>query len=117
MAVPICSKEYCISDHVGERVWRDPDSGIYHVYLHARIPRVECPEHGKLQVSLPWADRHSRFFMRFETFALEVMKNMNIMNSAKVLLLWRLSSVRNLKSVSDADIVIYAIFRIICPTP
>ena len=55
--------------------------------------------------------------MIFETFALEIMKNMDIMNSATVLLLWQLSSVRNLKSVSDADIVIYAIFRIICPTP
>jgi transposase len=114
---PICSREYCISDHVGERVWRDPDSGIYHVYLHARIPRVECPEHGKIQVSLPWADRHSRFFMIFETFALEIMKNMDIMNSATVLLLWRSSSVRNLKAVSNADTVIYAISRIICPTP
>ena len=35
---PVCSKEYCISDHVKEGILRDLDSGIYQVYIHARIP-------------------------------------------------------------------------------
>ncbi|EQD30077.1 transposase IS204/IS1001/IS1096/IS1165 family protein, partial [mine drainage metagenome] len=69
---PTCHREYCISDHVKERVWRDLDSGIYQVYLHARIPRVECPEHGKVQ---------SRFSMRFESLALQLMGDMDIKNS------------------------------------
>ncbi|GFP37280.1 hypothetical protein HKBW3S44_00960, partial [Candidatus Hakubella thermalkaliphila] len=25
-------------------------------YLHARIPRVDCSEHGVLQVKVPWAE-------------------------------------------------------------
>lgn len=82
---PECHREYCISDHVRERVWRDLDSGIYHVYLHARIPRIECMEHGKLQVSLPWSDRHSRFSMRFENLAMEMMKGMDILNASVIL--------------------------------
>ncbi|MEM0157704.1 MAG: transposase [Thermoplasmataceae archaeon] len=79
----MCSRELCISVHGRERVWRDLDSGVYHVYLHARIPRVECPDHGRIQASLPWAERHSRFSIRFEIFALEMMNNMDIVNSAK----------------------------------
>ena len=82
---PECMKEYCISDHVRERVWRDLDSGIYHVYIHARTPRIECPEHGKIQVHVPWAQRHSRFSMRFETSALQIMENMDILNSSIIL--------------------------------
>lgn len=82
---PTCQRESCISDHVGDRVWRDLDSGIYHVYLHARIPRIECPEHGKLQVRIPWAERHSRFSMRFETLAINMMENMDILNTSKIL--------------------------------
>ena len=45
---PLCNKEYCIYDHVKESIWRDLDSGIYQTYLHARISRVECLEHGKV---------------------------------------------------------------------
>ena len=82
---PTCHKEYCISDHVKERVWRDLDSGIYQVYLHARIPRVECPEHGKVQVTLPWAEKHSRFSMRFESLTLQLMGDMDIKNSSLIL--------------------------------
>ncbi len=82
---PTCQKEYCVSDHVKERVWRDLDSGIYHVYLHARIPRVQCPEHGKMQVTLPWTEKHSRFSMRFESLALRLMGDMDIKNSALIL--------------------------------
>lgn len=82
---PTCQRESCISDYVGDRVWMDLDSGIYHVYLHARIPRIECPEHGKLQVRIPWAERHSRFSMRFETSAINMMENMDILNTSKIL--------------------------------
>ena len=81
---PVCSKEYCISDHVEERIWRDLDSGIYQVYIHARIPRVNCIEHGKLQVTVPWSAKHSRFSMRFESLALGIMRNMDIMNSSMI---------------------------------
>ena len=38
-ASPIISKE---------RIWRDLSGCIYQIYLHARIPRAECLEHGKV---------------------------------------------------------------------
>jgi transposase len=34
--------------------------------LHARLPRVRCPEHGVRQVSVPWARPGSGFTLLFE---------------------------------------------------
>ena len=82
---PVCDKEMCIFDHVKERIWRDLDSGIYHVFMHARVPRINCPEHGKLQVNIPWATKHSRFSQRFETLAVGMMQDMDIKNASKLL--------------------------------
>ena len=45
----VCEKPLSVSDHVKERVWRDLDSGIYQAYIHASIPRVRCPDHGRIQ--------------------------------------------------------------------
>ncbi len=54
---PECGEEFPISDHVKERIKSDLDSGIYHVYLHARTPKIRCPEHWKPLALLPWGER------------------------------------------------------------
>ncbi|MBU4524540.1 MAG: transposase family protein [Desulfomicrobium sp.] len=33
-------------DHVGERVYRHLDTCQFKTLLHARVLRLECPEHG-----------------------------------------------------------------------
>ncbi|MDZ4341028.1 MAG: transposase family protein, partial [Candidatus Binatia bacterium] len=45
-ACPQCSRELPLYDHAEERTWRHLDSCQYQTHLHARIPRVECGEHG-----------------------------------------------------------------------
>jgi hypothetical protein len=35
-------------------------------FLHARLPRVCCPEHGVRQVGVPWAREGSGFTLLFE---------------------------------------------------
>ena len=52
---PECGKELAVYDHVGERVWRHLDSCQFLTYLHARPPRVSCPEHGGRQGGRPRA--------------------------------------------------------------
>jgi transposase len=42
----------------------------YKAFLHARLPRVRCPEHGVRQVSVSWARPGSGFTMLFEALAL-----------------------------------------------
>src|SRR5579872_1398697 len=58
---PSCSLELTAYDHAEERVWRHLDSCQFQTFLHARIPRVQCPNHGVVQVMVPWAEPKSRF--------------------------------------------------------
>jgi transposase len=38
-----------------DKTWRHLDFFQHKALLHARLPRVHCPEHGVRQVSVPWA--------------------------------------------------------------
>jgi transposase IS204/IS1001/IS1096/IS1165 family protein len=58
---PDCAQELPCRDHAEERVWRHFDTCQYQTFLHARVPRVDCPTHGVRQVSVPWAEARSRF--------------------------------------------------------
>ena len=53
---PECERVLPTYDHAEERVWRHLDSCQFLTYLHARPPRVDCPEHGVRQVAQPWAE-------------------------------------------------------------
>jgi transposase len=55
-ACSTCELELAVYDHATEREWRHLDSGQFLTNLHAKSPRVNCPEHGVLQVRLPWAE-------------------------------------------------------------
>ena len=70
---PECNRQLACYDHVSERRWRHLDTMQYRTILHARPPRVKCPEHGVKQVNLPWAEKNSRFTMFFERFAIDVL--------------------------------------------
>jgi transposase len=68
------SDEFACRDHAKERTWRHLDTCQFKTYLHARIPRVDCPEHGVVNVSLPWAEPHGRFTALMEAWIIEVLK-------------------------------------------
>jgi transposase len=57
---PKCIQTFTCRDHAEERVWRHIDACHFGTYLHARIPRIECVDHGVLQVKVPWAEPRSR---------------------------------------------------------
>ena len=82
---PECGSKGALHDHAQERVWRHLDSCQFRTYLHARPPRVVCPEHGVRQVKLPWAERRSRFTLLFERFAIEVLSNTHIQAGRRIL--------------------------------
>lgn len=46
---------------VAERTWRHLDTCQFQTLLTARLPRVDCPEHGVSQVAAPWAEPRGRF--------------------------------------------------------
>ena len=70
---PQCERELPIYDHSEERTWRHLDTCQFQTFLKARLPRVECPEHGVVQVEAPWAEPRGRFTILFERFAIDVL--------------------------------------------
>jgi len=84
-ACPECGRELGVYDHLAERVWRHLDSCQFLTYLHARPPRVSCPEHGVHQVTLPWAQAGSRFTNLFEALAIDVLLAANIKKAAGIM--------------------------------
>ena len=82
---PACSRELGVYDHSEERAWRHLDSCQFKTFLHARAPRVECPEHGVKQVKLPWAEPHSRFTEFFEALSIRVLLECHIEGAGRIL--------------------------------
>lgn len=82
---PRCSKALALYDHAEERTWRHLDSCQFQTYLHARIPRVECDEHGVLQVAVSWAEPRSRFTILFERLAIDVLSQCDVTGATRIL--------------------------------
>ena len=72
-------------DHGEERTWRHLDSCQFQTYLHARPPRVACPEHGVRQVRLPWAEPRARFTTLFERLAIDVLRETDVKGATRIL--------------------------------
>lgn len=82
---PHCTKTLPLYDHAEERTWRHLDSCQFQTYLHARIPRVECDEHGVVQVLVPWAEPRSRFTLLFERLAIDVLRQCDVSGATRIL--------------------------------
>ena len=94
-ACPECDQELPVYDHAEERSWRHLDSCQFLTFLHARIPRVNCAEHGVRNVAVPWAEPHSRFTMLFERLAIDVLKECDVEGACRIMRIswdegWRL---------------------------
>ena len=70
---PECERQLPCYDHAEKRSWRHLDSCQFKTLLVARPPRVNCPEHGVKTVSVPWAEKSSRFTILFERLAIDVL--------------------------------------------
>lgn len=84
-ACPQCGTECAVYDHLAERTWRHLDSCQFLTYLHAKPPRITCPEHGIRQASLPWAEEGSRFTHMFEVLAIDMLHAANVKHAAALL--------------------------------
>ena len=84
-ACPACGNQCVVYDHLAERTWRHLDSCQFLTYLHAKPPRITCPEHGILQARLPWADEGSRFTHMFEVLAIDMLHAANVKHAAALL--------------------------------
>lgn len=82
---PMCRKECMVYDHLRERVWRDLDSIEFMTFIHANPPRISCQEHGIIEAVMPWAEKTSRFTVRFETRSIRMLQNMDTFNFTEIM--------------------------------
>ena len=82
---PACTKKLSAYDHKEERIWRHLDTMAFQTWVHARPPRVECPNHGVKQVDVPWAEPNSHFTKFFERFAIDVGQETDTLGASRIL--------------------------------
>lgn len=95
-ACPECG-EYCPVHDTVEKRWRHLDFWQHRTELVARVPRVECSEHGVLLTTVPWARPGSGFTLMMEAVVLLLCQQMPVATAAAYLgetdqKLWRVLS-------------------------
>ena len=72
MPCPTC-EEYCsVYDHGSEREFRHLDVFQMQTYIHVRLPRIRCKQHGVLQVVSGLGEEASGMTYEFERFILDL---------------------------------------------
>jgi len=67
---PVCARKGCKAYDAEERTWRHLNFFQHQTHLHARQPRIECPDHGVKTVEVPWARPGSGFTLLMDAFIL-----------------------------------------------
>lgn len=77
LVCPQCDRR-CPGYDKRPRRWRHLDTCQLKTLLVAEVPRVECPEHGVVTVSVPWAEPGSGFTALFEALVIDWLKAASI---------------------------------------
>ena len=75
---PSCEQDNCPVHDTKERTWRHLNFFQYKAYIHARVPRTDCPDCGVKQVTVPWARPGTGFTLLFEMMVLHLCREMSI---------------------------------------
>jgi transposase len=61
------------------------DSGPYQTWVQTRLPRVACLWHGTRQIHAPWAVPWSQFTTAFERWAIDVLRETDVLGATRLL--------------------------------
>ena len=91
---PVCGKEVKAYDTT-EKEWRHLNFFQYACYLTVRVPRIDCPDDGILQIDVPWAREGADFTFLFESFAMTLVREMPVNKVSQIInvddnKLWRM---------------------------
>ena len=75
LTCPTCGK-VCGRYDARERRWRHLDTCQFKTILLADVPRVQCSEHGVLQIQVPWAEPGSGFTALFEAVVIDWLRSL-----------------------------------------
>ena len=94
-ACPECGRAGCPAYDTEERTWRHLNFFQHEAYLHARVPRAECPQCGVKTVTVPWARPGSGFTLLFEALVMTLVRQMPVRAASRIVgehdtRLWRI---------------------------
>ncbi|MDR1916942.1 MAG: ISL3 family transposase [Synergistaceae bacterium] len=106
---PKCGQDECSVHDTRDKRWRHLNLFQYKVYVHARVPRIRCPQDGTHQVLLPWAREGSGFTLLFESLVMELAQVMPVKAMADMLgehdtRLWRIINHHIAEAVNSQDL-------------
>jgi len=93
---PDCCADGAKAYDTQEEVWRHLDFFQYATYLHARVPRVDCPKGcGIKKITVPWARPGTSFTLLFEALIMALVREMPVAAVAELIgehdtRLWRI---------------------------
>ena len=82
LVCPICGATTPGYDQSPERIWRHLDVCRIPLFVHCRLPRCQCPEHGVRRLRAPWEGGCPHFTVGFSQFAIEVLLETTSLSSA-----------------------------------
>ena len=105
---PVCATA-CQAHDFAEFTWRHLNFFQHHCSISAKVPRTECPEHGVLRITVPWAREGSRFTLLFEQVAMMLVREMPVLAAARIIgitdqRLWRIVGHYVSKAVQRLDL-------------
>ena len=74
-----------VYDRPSDRTWRELDTIGRRTYVHARVPRADCPSCGVRQVEVPWARPGSHFTLQMEIFIVSMFRQMRVSTLARMM--------------------------------
>lgn len=112
---PICGQKYCKAYDTQDTQWRHLNFFQYTTYLHARRPRINCPNCGIKSVEVPWGRPGSGFTHLFEAFVMILAKEMPVTSIADLLdehdtRIWRI--IRHHVDEARSNIDLYEVDKI-----
>ena len=85
---PMGDEASCPVHDTTDKTWRHLDFFQHQAYLHARVPRVDCPAHGVHLVDVPWARPDTGFTLLFEALLMAMLAEMPVKAVADVVGEW-----------------------------
>lgn len=79
-----CNQEAPVYDLL-KKSWRHLDLWSFETWVHAAIPRTNCPRHGVLATPVSWADPRSRLTRPVTERAIALLRNHRVGTAAAVL--------------------------------
>lgn len=86
---PECYRLCDVQSKSEDKVWRHLDTCLKPTFVHASLPVIECPEHGRRIACAPWADPNSSLTAALEQQFAELAGEVGVTKAARILKLDR----------------------------